>query len=239
LFTDKEHYMSTWFPPRWPVEDPDLIQLYTMNTPNGQKVGICLEEMGVPYEVHVIDINKGDQHDPEYLKLNPNGKIPSLIDPHGPEDEPVYLMESIVILQYLADKTGRFYPRTYRARLEAQQWLTFQVAHIGPMFGQFGHFYKFARSKTTDSYALNRYLNETKRLLKILDTRLQDRDHIMGEYSIVDMAMVPWVDGLTSESGYGAADILEMHNYTHVQGWHGRVTSRPAYRWGKDVGKIS
>lgn len=230
--------MSTWFPARWPVEDPDLIQLYTMNTPNGQKVSICLEEMGVPYEAHTINIIKGDQHDPEYVKLNPNAKIPALIDPHGPEDEPVYLMESIVILQYLADKTGRFYPRTYRARLEAQQWLTFQAAHIGPMFGQFGHFHKFAKDKTSDTYARDRYLNETKRLLAVLETRLQDREHIMGEYSIVDMAMVPWVVGLTSESGYNAGEILEIERYERVQAWRDRVTSRPAYRWGKDVGKL-
>lgn len=231
--------MSIWFPPKWPVEDPDLIQLYTMNTPNGQKVSICLEEMGVPYEPHTVNITKGDQHDPEYMQLNPNGKIPSLIDPHGPEDEPVYLMESIVILQYLADKTGRFYPRTYRARLEAQQWLTFQAAHIGPMFGQFGHFYRWAKGKTKDDYAKERYLNETKRLLKILETRLTDREFIMGEYSIVDMAMVPWTIGLSSESGYQAGEILEIDSYENVKRWCDKVSSRPAYRWGKDVGKIS
>jgi GST-like protein len=229
--------MSTWFPPRWPVEDADLIQLYTMNTPNGQKVSICLEEMGVPYEAHTINITKGDQHDPDYMKLNPNGKIPSLIDPHGPEGEPVYLMESIVIMQYLADKTGRFFPRTYRARLEGQQWLTFQVAHIGPMFGQFGHFHYWAKDKTSDNYARDRYLTETKRLLKVLENRLQDRDYIIGDYSIVDMAMVPWVEGL--EHGYKAADVLELDSYERVKGWRERVTSRPAYRWGKDVGKIS
>ncbi|HTQ99704.1 MAG TPA: glutathione S-transferase N-terminal domain-containing protein [Candidatus Acidoferrum sp.] len=225
----------TWFPARWPAEDPDLIQLYTLPTPNGQKVSICLEEMGLPYETHRIDIGKGDQHDPDYLKLSPNGKIPTLLDPHGPEDEPIILMESIVILQYLADKTGQFFPRTYRARLEGQQWLAFQAAHIGPMFGQFGHFFKWAKGKTSDTYAETRYTNEVKRLLKVLNDRLTDRDYLIGEYSIVDMATVPWVYGL--DDGYQAGAVLPLSDYPRVNDWVQRVTSRPAYRWGKDVGR--
>jgi GST-like protein len=229
--------MSAWFPPRWPPQDPDLIQLYTMNTQNGQKVSVCLEEMGVPYEAHTLNITKGDQFDPDYVKhLNPNAKIPSLIDPYGPEDEPVYLMESNVILQYLADKTGRFFPRTYRARLEGMQWLNFQAAHIGPLFGQFGHFYKWAKGKTSDTYAETRYLTETKRLLNVLEQRLAERDYLIGEYSIVDMATVPWVEGLVDL--YGAGAVLELDALPNVSGWRKRVTSRPAYRWGKDVGKI-
>ncbi len=226
----------SWFPARWPAQDPDLIQLYTMNTPNGQKVSVCLEEMGLAYEPHTINILKNDQLDADYLKLSPNGKIPTLLDPHGPEDEPLLLMESIVILQYLAEKTGQFFPRTYRARLDALQWLTFQAAHIGPMFGQFGHFHVFAKGKTTDTYARDRYLNETKRLLKVLDVRLQDRDHIMGDYSIVDMAIVPWVEGLVDT--YKAADVLELDSLLHVKGWRQRVTSRPAYQRGKYVGQL-
>ena len=229
--------MSTWFPQRWPPQDPDLIQLYTMNTPNGQKVSVCLEEMGLAYEPHTINILKNDQFDADYLKLSPNGKIPAMLDPHGPEGEPLLLMESIVILQYLAEKTGQFFPKTYRARLDAQQWLVFQAAHIGPMFGQFGHFYVFAKSKTTDTYAKDRYLNETKRLLKVLETRLLDRDYIMGDYSIVDMSIVPWVEGLVDF--YKAADVLEIDSLQHLNAWRKRVTARPAYQRGKYVGQLS
>ncbi len=228
--------MSTWFPARWPAQDPDVIQLYTMATPNGQKVSICLEEMQLPYEAHLINIMKNDQFDPDYLKLSPNGKIPTLLDPHGPEDEPMLLMESVVMLQYLADKTGRFFPQNYRSRMEGLQWLTFQAAHIGPMFGQFGHFHVYAKDKTTDTYARNRYLNETKRLLKVLDTRLAGRDHILDDYSIVDMAIMPWVECL--ESFYKAANVLELDALPNVKGWRARVTSRPGYQRGKDVGRL-
>jgi GSH-dependent disulfide-bond oxidoreductase len=228
--------MTPWFPTRWPAQDPDLIQLYTLNTPNGQKVSICLEEMGLAYEAHTLNIMKGDQFDADYLRINPNGKIPSLLDPHGPEDQPILLMESIVILQYLADKTGQFFPRTYRARLEGLQWLTFQAAHLGPMLGQFGHFHVYAKGKTTDSYAEQRYLQETKRLLKVLDTRLQGRDYILDDYSIVDMAMVPWLEGVANF--YKAEAITEMPSFSNVQAWRQRVTARPAYQRGKDVGAL-
>ncbi|MES2604729.1 MAG: glutathione S-transferase N-terminal domain-containing protein [Pseudomonadota bacterium] len=228
---------TPWFPARWPAQDPDLIQLYTMPTPNGQKVSICLEEMGLPYEAHSINIMKNDQLDPDYLKLSPNGKIPTLLDPHGPEGEPLILMESIVILQYLAEKTGQFFPRTYRARLEAQQWLTFQAAHIGPMFGQFGHFFLFAKDKTTDNYAKDRYTAEAKRLFKVLETRLQGREYILDDYSIVDMATVPWVEGVINF--YKGGPVMEIDSLPNVQAWRQRVTSRPGYQRGKDVGKVS
>jgi len=229
--------MSTsWFPARWPAQDADVIQLYTMATPNGQKVSVCLEEMGLPYEAHTINIMKNDQFDPDYLKLSPNGKIPTLLDPHGPEDQPILLMESVVILQYLADKTGRFFPQNYRARMEGLQWLTFQAAHIGPMFGQFGHFHLFAKDKTTDSYARERYTTEAKRLFKVLDTRLAGRDYILDDYSIVDMAIMPWVEGVVNF--YKAADVMELDTLKNVQGWRARVTSRPAYQRGKDVGRL-
>jgi GST-like protein len=142
-------------------------------------------------------------------------------------------MESIVILQYLADLTGRLFPRTYRARLDALQWLTFQAAHIGPMFGQFGHFYTYAKDLTSDNYAKNRYTNETKRLLGVLNTRLQDRNYIMDDYSIVDIAIVPWVECL--ENFYNASEHLDLPSFEHVQQWRKRVTSRPAYSRGKDV----
>ena len=225
------------FPSRWPPTMPDAIQLYSMNTPNGQKVGICLEEMGLTYDAHLINISKNDQHDPEYLKLSPNGKIPTLLDPHGPEGEPIILMESIVILEYLADKTGMLFPLTYRDRMEAHQWLVFQAAHIGPMLGQFGHFFLFAKDKTSDSYAKDRYTNEAKRLLGVLNTRLQDREYLMDDYSIVDIATAPWVDCLDVFSR--ASEHLDMPSFEHVQAWRKRVTSRPAYIAGKVVCKPS
>ena len=214
---------------------PDAIQLYSMNTPNGQKIGVCLEEMGLSYDAHLIHIGKHDQHDPEYLKLNPNGKIPTLLDPHGPEGEPIVLMESIVILEYLADKTGMLFPRTYRGRMDARQWLVFQTAHIGPMFGQFGHFFHYAKDRTSDPYPKERYTREAKRLLGVLNKRLEDRAYMMDEFSIVDIAIVPWVECL--DVTYHASEHLDMPSYENVQDWRKRVTSRPAYVIGKDVCK--
>ncbi|MES2626070.1 MAG: glutathione S-transferase N-terminal domain-containing protein [Pseudomonadota bacterium] len=223
------------FPTRWPPTMPDAIQLYSMNTPNGQKIGVCLEEMGLSYDAHLIHIGKNDQHDPEYLKLSPNGKIPTILDPQGPEGQPIVLMESIVILEYLADKTGMLFPKTYRDRMDAKQWLAFQAAHIGPMFGQFGHFFLFAKDKTTDTYAQERYTKEAKRLLGVLNTRLKERAYIMDDFSIVDIAMVPWVECL--DLFYHASAHLDMPEYEHVQAWRKRVTTRPAYIVGKDVCK--
>lgn len=214
---------------------PEALQLYSMATPNGQKIGICLEELGLSYDAHLVHIGKDDQHDPEYLKLNPNGKIPTLLDPVGPEGEPIVLMESIVILQYLADKTGRLFPQTYRARMEALQWLTFQAAHIGPMFGQFGHFFLYAKEKTTDTYAKERYTNEARRLLGVLDERLKDREYLCDDYSIVDIATAPWVDCL--DVFYKGSDVLGMPSFEHVQAWRQRVTTRPGYIRGKEVCK--
>lgn len=227
----------TWFPSRWPPTMPDAIQLYSQNTPNGKKVSICLEEMGLTYEPHLIRIAKKDQHDPEYLKLNPNGKIPSVIDPNGPEGQPIMLMESIVILEYLADKTGMLFPKTYRARTEARQWLVFQTAHIGPMFGQFGHFFHTMKGKVSDPYPLERYTKEAHRLLGVLDTRLKDRDYLIDDYSIVDIATATWVDAL--DTSYHASQHLELSSFEHVQAWLKRITSRPAYIVGKDVCKPS
>jgi GST-like protein len=223
------------FPSRWPPTMPDAIQLYSQNTPNGQKIGVCLEEMDLTYDPHLINISKNDQHDPEYVRLNPNGKIPTILDPHGPEGQPIVLMESIVILEYLADKSGMLFPKTYRGRMEARQWLAFQTAHIGPMFGQFGHFFFYAKDKITEPYPKNRYTKETKRLLDVLNTRLKDREYLMGDYSIVDIATVPWVECL--DGFYHASEHLDMPSYEHVQAWRKRITSRPAYVIGKDVCK--
>lgn len=224
---------TTWFPERWPASDPDVIQLYSLATQNGQKVSVALEEMGLAYEPHRIDIGADDQFDPDYLKLSPNGKIPTIIDPHGPEDEAIIVMESVAILIYLADKTGRFLPQNYRSRMEHLQWLFFQAAHIGPMFGQFGHFHRFARDKTSDDYARTRYTNEAKRLLLVLDQRLADRQYLMGEYSIVDMATAPWVGNL--ETFYKGGEVLELASFSHVMAWWDRVSARPAYQRGITV----
>jgi GST-like protein len=222
--------LTHWHPNRWPPTDPALIQLYSLATPNGHKVSVCLEEMGLGYEAHLIDIAKGEQMDPGFIRISPNNKIPALIDPDGPEGAPLALMESIVILQYLADKTGQFFPRTYRARLEAQQWLTFQAAHVGPMFGQFGHFHVYAKDKTTDPYGEQRYAAETRRLLGVLDARLKDREFLMGDYSIVDMATVPWVECLAG--AYGSHEFLRMSEFSAVERWRAQVTARPAYQRG-------
>lgn len=223
---------TTWFPKRWLPTMPDAIQLYSLATPNGQKVSVCLEEMGLSYDAHLINISQGDQNDPDFLRINPNGKIPAILDPNGPEGEPIMLMESIVILQYLADKTGQFFPQTYRARLEAMQWLTFQAAHIGPMFGQFGHFHVYAKGKT-DDYGDKRYAAETRRLLGVLNERLKDRDYLIDAYSIVDMAHVPWVECLAGF--YKSYEYLNMAEFERVEKWRERVTTRPGYIKGMKV----
>ncbi|MDR0779408.1 MAG: glutathione S-transferase N-terminal domain-containing protein [Pseudomonadales bacterium] len=223
------------YPHRWPPTDPSLIQLYSMATPNGQKVSICLEEMGLRYDAHLINISQGDQMHPEFIRISPNNKIPALIDPDGPEGKPLALMESIVILHYLANKTGQFFPRTYRAQLDAQQWLTFQAAHIGPMFGQFGHFHVYAKDKTSDTYGEQRYTAETRRLLGILEARLKDREYLMDDYSIVDMATAPWVNCLAGF--YQSYEYLGMAEFTAVERWRAQVTARPAYQRGMVVCK--
>ncbi|TBR43215.1 glutathione S-transferase [Marinomonas agarivorans] len=225
---------NPWFPKRWPALHPEHIQLYSMATPNGQKIGIALEEMNIPYDAHLIHIGKNDQFDEDYLKLSPNGKIPSISDPNGPNGEQVFLMESGAILLYLAEKTGLFLPKDPLEKMECIQWLFFQVAHVGPMFGQFGHFFKFAADKTTDDYAKNRYLNESKRLLKVLDDRLANRDFIVGkDYTIADMAIAPWVSCI--DAFYKAGDVLELGSFKNVAIWLSKVTSRPAYQRGKQV----
>ena len=221
------------FPSRWTPEDPDIIQLYSMATPNGQKVSIALEEMGLEYEPHLINILENDQHDPEFLPFSPNGKIPAIIDPHGPEDERVGLCESAAILIYLADKTGKLLPQSYLSRMEHLQWLMFQMGHIGPFFGQFGHFYKFMRDKLSDDYPLERYTREARRLLGVLDARLDGRRYMIDEYSIVDIAIVPWVN--CCAEFYEAYEALEMASFAHVDAWRQRVSERPAYEKGKSV----
>ncbi len=224
---------TPWFPQNRPPQHPDRVQLYAFNTPNGQKVSIMLEELGTPYEYHRIDITKDEQHDPDYLKLSPNGKIPTLSDPHGPNGQ-ILVMESAAILLYLADKNGKFLTDDPEARLAAVEWLFFQMGHVGPMLGQFGHFFKFARDKTSDEYALNRYSNETRRLLGVLDKRLAEGEWIMGaDYTIVDMATYPWVDCL--ETFYKAADHLQLGEFQAVNRWRNAMKARPAVARGMTV----
>ena len=220
------------YPSRWTVEHPERLQVYTAGTPNGLKATIALEEMGLPYELHRVDLG-GDQHDPEYVKLNPNSKIPVVVDPDGPGGEPLPIMESGAILIHLAKKSGRFLSTDPRRESETLQWLFFQVGHVGPMFGQFGHFYKFARGKT-DSYGEQRYGNEARRLLGLLDRHLADREYLIGDFSIADIATVPWMNALDF---YEAKETLGFDQYKNVNAWVDRFIARPGVQRGIDVVK--
>lgn len=213
---------------RWPAKYPNIIQLYSMNTPNGIKVALALEEMQLAYEPHTVDITKGDQHTPEFKTINPNSKIPALYDPNGPDDHPISLMESAAILLYLAEKTGEFIPLDHSGKSACIQWLFFQMGHIGPMFGQFGHFYVYAKDDCTHPYPLKRYTDETRRLLGVLEQHLDARGYMLGEsFSIVDMAICPWVDCL--ETFYQAREQLGLEDFPSVADWLERCTRRPAY----------
>jgi GST-like protein len=223
-----------FFPARWPAKHPDLIQLYSLATPNGQKVAIALEEMGLAYEAHTIDIMNNDQFDEDYLRLNPNGKIPSLSDPNGPEGDQLLSMESGAILLYLAEKTGQFLPKEPMRRQQTIQWLFFQMGHIGPMFGQFGHFNNYAGDKCDHPYPRDRYLNETRRLLGVLNSRLEGRQFIMeDDYTIADIAIWPWVDCLIRF--YQAGEALEIEEFGQVMRWYKEISERPAVQKGQGV----
>jgi GST-like protein len=212
---------------RWPAQHPDRIQLYSTPTPNGVKVSIMLEETGLPYEPHYIDIGKNETWIPEYLALNPNGKIPAIIDPDGPGGKPLALFESGAILVYLAEKTGRFLPSDPARRYETIQWVFFQMAAVGPMFGQLGFFHKFAGREIEDKRPLERYRNESKRLLGVLETRLEGRDWIMGdEYTIADISLLGWVRNLIGF--YGAGELVEFDSLRRVPSWLERGLARPA-----------
>ncbi len=219
---------------RWPAQHPDRIQLYSLNTPNGVKVSIMLEETGLPYEAHLVDIMKDESHLPEFLALNPNGKIPAIIDPDGPSGTPLGLFESGAILLYLADKTGKFMPADAAARWEAIQWVFFQMASIGPMFGQLGFFNKFAGKAYEDKRPLQRYVDESKRLLGVLDTRLAGRDWIMGDdYTVADIATLGWVDNLITF--YEARELVGYDGFGNVAGWLERGLARPAVQRGLGI----
>jgi GST-like protein len=200
---------------KWPAQHPDRIQLYSLPTPNGVKVSLVLEETGLPYEPHLVRFDANDQMSPEFLSLNPNNKIPAILDPNGPGGQPLPLFESGAILMYLADKAGRFLARDGAARWETIQWLMFQMGGIGPMFGQVGFFNKFAGKDYEDKRPRDRYVAEAKRLLGVLDGRLAGRKWIMGEdYTIADMAIFPWVNVLNTF--YGAGELVGMKDYKDV-----------------------
>jgi GSH-dependent disulfide-bond oxidoreductase len=221
---------------RWPAKHLDLLQLYSLPTPNGVKVSIMLEEIGLPYEPHTIDFNKDDQKTPEFLSLNPNGKIPAIIDPNGPSGKPLGLFESGAILQYLAEKTGKLLPADPARRYETIQWLHFQMGGIGPMFGQVGFFHKFAGKEIADKRPLERYVNESKRLLGVMDSRLAGRQWIMDdEYTIADISMIGWVRNIIGF--YEARELVAFDNFGNISAWLDRGLARPAVKRGVEIPK--
>ena len=219
---------------RWPASHPDRIQLYSLPTPNGVKASIMLEETGLPYEPHTINIGQNETWTPEFLSLNPNGKIPAIIDPNGPDGKPLGLFESGAILVYLADKTGELVPADAGGRYETMQWVFFQMGGIGPMFGQVGFFWKFAGKDIEDKRPLNRYRDESKRLLGVMETRLTGRQWIMGDlYTIADISMLGWVRNLIGF--YEARELVEFDSFPNVAAWLERGLARPAVQRGLTI----
>ena len=219
---------------KWPPQHPERLQLYSLPTPNGVKASVMLEETELPYEAHLVDFAANDQLSPEFLSLNPYGKIPAIIDPQGPGGEPLPLFESGAILIYLADKSGRFLPSAPAARYATLQWLMFQVGGIGPMFGQVGFFHKFAGREFADKRPRDRYVAEAQRLLRVLNLRLDGRSWLMGnEYTIADMAVFPWVRNLIGF--YGAGELVGMANFPHVTRALDAFLARPAVARGLSI----
>ena len=219
---------------KWPAVHPERIQLYSLPTPNGVKVSILLEELGLPYEAHRVAFDKNDQLSPEFLSLNPNNKIPAIIDPNGPGGKPLALFESGAILLYLADKAGRFIPNDLALRYETIQWLMFQMGGIGPMFGQVGFFHKFAGKYYEDKRPRDRYVAESRRLLAVLNQRLQGREWMLGcDYTIADIATFPWVNNLIGF--YGAADLVGFADFLELQRVLTAFLARPAVQRGLQI----
>ena len=217
---------------KWPATRPDVIQLYSFPTPNGLKASIALEEMGLDYEAHRVPLGDEYVRSPEFLSLNPNNKIPAIIDPNGPDGKPIGIFESGAILLYLAEKSGKLMPSDLRGRTEVTQWIMFQMGGVGPMFGQLGFFYKFAGSDIEDPRPRERYINEAKRLLNVLDGELADRDWIAGEFSIADIAIVPWLRALEF---YGADEVVGWRDFKNVVDYHDRFFERPGVQRGMNV----
>jgi len=203
-----------------------MIDLYTWTTPNGRKVSIMLEELALPYRVHPVNIGQGEQFKPEYLKINPNGKIPSIVDPEGPDGEPITMMESGAILIYLAGKTGKLLPASVRDRYVALQWLMFQMGGVGPIFGQVHHFLRSAKEQVP--YAIERYTKETRRLYGVLNERLKDREFLADGYSVADIATYPWVARYEWHK-------TDLNDFPHVKRWFDAISARPAAQRGMKV----
>ena len=219
---------------RWPAQHPERLQLFSLPTPNGVKVGIMLEETGLAYEAHRIDIGANESHDPAFLALNPNGKIPAIYDPEGPNGQPLALFESGAILLYLADKTGQFISSDPNTRYETIQWLMWQMGGVGPMFGQLGFFNKFAGNDYEDKRPRERYAAESARLLGVLNERLAGRDWVMGpDYSIADISLLGWVRNLIGF--YEARDLVGFDRFAQVQAWLDRGLARPGVQRGLEV----
>jgi GSH-dependent disulfide-bond oxidoreductase len=221
---------------KWPAQHPDRIQLYSLTTPNGVKASIMLEETGLPYEPHLVRFDTNDQMSPEFLSLNPNNKIPAILDPNGPGGKPLPLFESGAILIYLADKSGQLLAKEGAARYETIQWVMFQMGGIGPMFGQVGFFHKFAGKDFEDKRPRDRYVAESKRLLSVLNQRLAGRTWVMGDtYTIADIAIFPWVRVLTGF--YGAGELVGIAEFAHVTRALDAFVARRAVVRGFDIPK--
>ena len=219
---------------KWPARHPDRLQLYSLPTPNGVKVSIALEELGLPYEPHLVSFETNDQTSPEFLSLNPNNKIPAILDPNGPGGQPLALFESGAILLYLADKTGQLMPPDDAARYEAIQWLMWQMGGLGPMFGQLGFFHKFAGKDYEDKRPRDRYVAETKRLLGVLEQRVKGRQWVMGDpYTMADIAIWPWVRNLVGF--YEARDLVGFDDFPEVQRVLAAFVARPAVARGLNI----
>jgi GST-like protein len=221
---------------KWPPQHPDRIQLYSLPTPNGVKVSIMLEETGLPYEPHLVRFDSNDQLSPEFLAVNPNNKIPAILDPNGPGGKPLPLFESGAILLYLADKAQRFLPQEAAGRYQTIQWLMFQMGGVGPMFGQVGFFHKFAGKDYEDKRPRDRYVTEAKRLLGVLDRHLVGRSWVLGDaYTIADIAIFPWVNVLNTF--YGAGELVGFKEFTQVSRVLEVFLARPAVVRGLNIPK--
>lgn len=215
---------------RWPPQNADRIQLYSMTTPNGIKVSTMLEELGLPYDAHFVDFAAQDQMSPEFLSLNPNNKIPAILDPDGPGGKPLALFESGAILIYLAEKTGKLMSKDPAKRYQTIQWLMWQMGGLGPMFGQLGWLVKFAGKEIEDPRPRQRFLDEAERLLGVLDERLTGRDYVMDDYSIADIAIFPWLR--TLRDMYDVGDQVDWDDLKNVPAYLDRCLARPASQKG-------
>ncbi|WP_322979299.1 glutathione S-transferase N-terminal domain-containing protein [Pseudomonas sp. C11] len=228
--TDLTRYPITH---KWPATDPERLQLYSLPTPNGVKVSIMLEETGLAYEPHLVSFERNEQFSPEFLSLTPNNKIPAILDPNGPGGQPLALFESGAILVYLAEKTGQLLAQDPAQRYETLQWLMWQMGGVGPMFGQLGFFHKFAGAEYEDKRPRDRYVAESARLLGVLDQRLQGRDWIMGDYSIADIAVLPWVRCLVDF--YKADELVQFERFGNVRRVLNAFLARPAVQRGLNI----